>query len=1340
MIPKNVMKTAISILVCLTFLSCGSVTEKQPVFLSGNVDFGSLDQKNLGPVFVAVLSQSPVENNSSISDSLLDIQSIDKNQAEFRFQLTDKAIAPGDPVYIIAFADNDFANGIPLPGPGDYIGYYLDKENLSPAYILKAGENTGVEISITKGVFDFKAALAGQVLGSETGTMMVFAYAGEINSLDFSNMDPYKILGYTQFEKGPEPQDFTLDILPYGWNVPISDVYLLAFLDRNANGKPDGGDLFGFYADENNMPNSFIIYEGTAPGFTLSMSMDVPEPSGYNLSIQGHIDVPDDIQAIIRDKDLFVALVSADENTDLSALAQGDLASLAYYSKLSSPERDFDFDLSGTGLAPGDEVIAIVFCDMNYQSGFPNLATGDYMGYYLDVASLGPEISLKEGVNSGIDIRLDKKVYDYKASVSGVISGTPVGLVSVFAYAGEINSLDYSAIDPDKIIAYTRVSKTSLEASYTLDILPYGNELPLENIYLFAFLDTNVNDTPDAGDVVGFYTLSQGTPQLITILGEEAQGYDIQLNMEVPVPSGDQIRISGSVDIPGALNETLSDKPIFLMMVRADNQLDFNALMEGDVSHLILFSKLAIGTRTFDIDLSDTGLAAGDQIIVLAMVDMQYTSGFPDIGEGDYVGYYLNYETLGPELTVNAGDNNGIVVTLDKEVYDYESSLSGRIPSGLTGIATVFAYAGEITSSDFSEIDPNDMIGYSRLVLTGEATDYTVPIFPYGRNLPIENVYLMIYLDANGNNQMDAGDSLGFYSDQSGMPQLISITDGDQPDLDLVMSMEMSAPSGEDIRLSGHIDVPSSLTGIIDNQELFLFVFKADDNMDISSLSSGDMSSVAYFKKLPSNSRDFSVDLSNTDLMPGDQVLVVVLCDMDYQAGFPNPTVGDYLGYFINASGMGPELTLLEGLNEDVDITLGKEVFDYAASLSGQVSGMQTGEVTVFAYAGDITSLDFSQFDPNEIVGYTRIDKISPTQAFNFSILPYGHNVPIENVYLFAFLDDNANGVPDAGDSIGFYANDQGLPKLLTINPGSQDNLTVTLSMELPEPSGYTMSMEGSVVVASSLDVTNKPIFILVIRSGDEPDISAMMEGNLDDVAYFYKMLPNTRNFSFDLSETDLYPGEKVMVVAVCDRQFVAGFPDITAGDYMGYYQDKALMDESYILSQGVNHVEGYGDKTFTLNKILYEHSASILFQLDDANLDSENPSVYLDPGEHVTVVAVHEDGVDLTGDMSMDMDYIVGFASVTIPAGGNDGHTYVMDVLAPIDYRVPVQSPFAIEDVYIFAIFDGNLNGQAGQNNYVGFYWRPYLLYYMYPKVFSEIIDGINILDKTVRFTTQTM
>ncbi|MEZ4565808.1 MAG: hypothetical protein R2860_02180 [Desulfobacterales bacterium] len=73
------------------------------------------------------------------------------------------------------------------------------------------------------------------------------------------------------------------------------------------------------------------------------------------------------------------------------------------------------------------------------------------------------------------------------------------------------------------------------------------------------------------------------------------------------------------------------------------------------------------------------------------------------------------------------------------------------------------------------------------------------------------------------------------------------------------------------------------------------------------------------------------------------------------------------------------------------------------------------------AYAGEVLSSDFTTISFNDVIGYETVTKTDDPVNYKMDILPYGKNVPIRDVQVFALLDANNSG-RDSGDRIGFYS------------------------------------------------------------------------------------------------------------------------------------------------------------------------------------------------------------------------------------------------------------------------------------------------------------------------------
>ncbi len=787
------------------------------------------------------------------------------------------------------------------------------------------------------------------------------------------------------------------------------------------------------------------------------------------------------------------------------------------------------------------------------------------------------------------------------------------------------------------------------------------------------------------------------------------------------------ISVSGSIDLSGMPENP--DGPIFIAILN-DN---LENIQDDFTQSIIEIVSVDESNYTFTIDLSEKGVAAGDTISIIAFIDNDFTNGVPNLNEGDFVGFYVNDNDMSTSYVTRRGSNSGLVIHLNREFFSFEATITGTLNSTDMGELTLVAYAGEINSMDFSNIDFDYVVGFTKIQKNEHSIDYRIEILPYGFNVPIENVYLLAILDKNGNGIRDAGDKVGFFSDDNDMPLLLTVNQGLATGVNVELSTEIPEPSGYEILLNGTITLPDEYTPT--DSPVFVIVTNASDPGDMDGDS---LSDIKNFVKLEPGQTEFEIDLSNTSLRQNDDVMVIALLDTDFTAGFPEITEGDYIGFYVDEESMSTSYTLQANNNLNIDIN--RYVFSFDAEITGTVNGTDNGDLTIIAYAGEINSLDFTNISFDDVIGYTNLEKETGTISYNLNILPYGYNVPIENVYLLAFLDVNRNKIRDAGDKVGFYSNENGLPKLLTINEGVLPNIDVNLSMEIPEPSGYTITMSGTFDVSDAFNIENKPIFIMVAKVDESSDPGAIMGGDLSALKYFYKISQGANSFEFDLSATDLVPDDNVMIIALCDNNDTAGFPNAGAGDYIGYYQNSAEFLSSISLVEGSNSIVPSGDWDFEINKIMYDHDASIIFSVDDTKLNQND--VYLDPNEHFTAIAVQKAGVNngteiTSSAIAINMDYFVGTASVTVPQTGNTNATYEMNILPAIYHDIIVGAPFAINDVYIFVIFDGNFDGTTDQNGYLGYYWETYLIFFKRPKAFEIIENTVNYLDKDVILTT---
>jgi hypothetical protein len=354
-------------------------------------------------------------------------------------------------------------------------------------------------------------------------------------------------------------------------------------------------------------------------------------------------------------------------------------------------------------------------------------------------------------------------------------------------------------------------------------------------------------------------------------------------------------------------------------------------------------------------------------------------------------------------------------------------------------------------------------------------------------------------------------------------------------------------------------------------------------------------------------------------------------------------------------------------------------------------------------------------------------------------ILPYGKNVPLENVQVFALLDANANNEIDAGDRIGFYAEEGELSALLALHDGTHlDGVDPVFRLDIPEPSGYDVSMSGTFSVSQDYLAGDSPVYITVFDSADPGDI---LEDPYGALKYFYKMPAYEIYFTCDLSRTDLAPGDKVMVAALWDRDFAGGFPQPTRGDKMGIVVDKNTYRFLTEISQGRTIIPPMGSE-FRINKHIYDFSAGIDYALDMSDAGSFNKDT-----ARLIVLALHVEGVKIgvsaAGDISLDidMDYMLGvdilpaleYDHIGIGPRQDPFHPRELPLLTALYEQVVVwednlppqplirgknHGQDSERTAFLIAILDKNGNGQLDREDEIGYYGKNVI----------EVISGVPV------------
>jgi len=1299
----------------LGILGCGDTPDDSGLFLSGTFSLSDADQDTDSPVLVALtnsIDADLLENNPR--DVVIEYMVADRTNGTFRMDLSKKNIQPEDEVYLIGFVDNNYSGAVPFPDAGDLIGVYAQEGRISPAIRLVPGENDGFHINITREVFDYDASISGTILGEDAGEVTLVVYAGDIDSSDFTDIEFDSVIGFATVNKKDSPLDYTLDILPYGKNVPIQNVQVFALLDANKSETVDAGDQIGFYGNGDDFSSLLTIEDGAAlTDIDIEFSFDVKEPCGVEMTISGSFALPEEYT-----QDSPPVYIAIFDGSNPSGVLDDPFASVLYFSQIPGGESEFSYDLSETGICPGDKIMVVGLWDRDFVGGLPNFTPGDFIGIYAEEGMISPSVALAEGENDGFHIDITREVFDYEAAISGTILGDDVGAVTLVAYSGDIDSSDFTSLDFNEVIGFTTVNKKDAPLDYTLDILPYGKNVPIENVQIFALLDANTSETVDAGDRIGFYSQGDEFSTLLSIEdGTALTGIDIEFSFDVEEPCGVEMTLSGDFTLP--VEYTEDSPPVYIAVF---DGTDPSGVLDDPFASVLYFSKVPGGETEFSYDLSDTGICPGDEVMVVGLWDRDFAGGLPNFTPGDFIGIYVDEGKISPSVTLAAGKNTGFHIEITREVFDYEASITGTIRGDDMGEVTLVAYAGDIDSSDFAGLDFNEVVGFSTVSKEKSPLNYTLDILPYGKNVPIENVQVFALLDVNNSEIVDAGDRIGFYGKGEEFSSLLTIEDGSViTEIFIEFKFDVQEPCGVEMTLSGDFTLPETYTQ--DSPPVYIAIF---DGTDPSGVLDDPFGSILYFSKVPAGETEFLYDLSETGLCPDDEIMVIGLWDVDFKGGFPNFTPGDFIGIYVEEGKITPAAGLEPGSNSGFYIDISREVFDYEASISGTILGNDTGDVILVAYAGEVLSSDFTGLDFNEVIGYGTVEKKNSPKNYTLDIVPYCKNVPIKDVQVFALLDANSSGTVDSGDRIGFYSHGEEYSTLLTIyDQSALTDIDIEFKFDVQEASGIEMSIAGAFSAPADYLKGEAPVYILVFDSDNPAEI-------LDDpfpvLKYFYKMPEDDNYFDIDLAGTDLVPGDSVIIAALWDRDYDGGFPNPTKGDKLGLVINKETYQFTTELNYGKNIIPPSGYE-FNINKNIYDFNSYIEYAIDLSDAGSFNSQK-----AQLMVLAIHVEGVEvsisLAGkiELDIDVDYLLGVDIISpveydyIGIGDRTDPRYPrkLPVLTAIYDQVVVwernRSPEPLirgvdhgenteRTAYFVAVLDKNGNGELDGSDEVGYY-----------------------------------
>lgn len=348
----------------MIILSCGSESGRD---IQSKCTIDTTDAVAIGPVFVLISNTDDLNKiKNDPTGSVLSIINVEDN-GEFDIDINGTGINIGDVVYLVAFVDNDYTGGIPEPTPGDYVGFYINESSLQTAYTIKK-LNNDIHIKINREVFDFTASIEGTVTSSDSGELTIIAYSGKIDSLDISSLNFKDIIAYKKFQKPVGVSAYSLDVMPYGKNVPISDVLVIALLDMDGDGIPGDGDRLGFYRTAtDHMPQAITVNAGITGGIDIEITKrvyDFTTPLSFKFNTDNHpagFSAGSNFIALVVHEDgvnTSTQEVDADYVMGMSSLTYNSDSSYVYSFNLYN-FFDEDIGLLSSGDAAGAYVFAI---------------------------------------------------------------------------------------------------------------------------------------------------------------------------------------------------------------------------------------------------------------------------------------------------------------------------------------------------------------------------------------------------------------------------------------------------------------------------------------------------------------------------------------------------------------------------------------------------------------------------------------------------------------------------------------------------------------------------------------------------------------------------------------------------------------------------------------------------------------------------------------------------------------------------------------------------------------------------------------------------------------------
>ncbi len=233
-----------------------------------------------------------------------------------------------------------------------------------------------------------------------------------------------------------------------------------------------------------------------------------------------------------------------------------------------------------------------------------------------------------------------------------------------------------------------------------------------------------------------------------------------------------EIILTGTLQ--GAALTENPDKPLLVAVLPDDPHRPLATPALADVVLMVSADKT---DYSFRLDLTESGLAPGRSVNLVAFVDMNYAGGLPSLDAGDMVGFFIDAQTFSAAYELKPGLNDGGNLLINRKIYDHQAWLQFHLAENFGVVPSagenVLVYAVHSQGLDLAarSVDTDYVVGMASVVVGQDGPPYPLDLLtaiytgiavsedPFG----LDDLRLVAILDnAPANGRPDAGEYVGF--------------------------------------------------------------------------------------------------------------------------------------------------------------------------------------------------------------------------------------------------------------------------------------------------------------------------------------------------------------------------------------------------------------------------------------------------------------------------------------------------------------------------------------------------------------------------------------------------